>query len=104
LLLAGLAACQSRDAVARRHMRESLRRLGEAEASYYAAHGTFTAWLDSLRLEGRPFAWSGEVRLIVTRADPRGWRAVASATWTEGVCTLEGDAPGGAALGDPQCR
>lgn len=104
-LLAGLAGCESQEAAARRHMQQSLRRLGRAEASFYAAHGTFTSLLDSLRLDGRPLSWSDEVRLIVTRADSLGFRAVASALWTEDVCSLEGAPPGrGAQDEDPACR
>ena len=86
-------------------MQQSLRRLGEAEAAFYAGHGTFTSLLDSLRLNGRPFFWSDEVRLILTRADSGGWRAVASALWTEEVCSLEGAAPGRSAQGqDVECH
>ncbi len=104
-LLAGLAACQSREAAARRHMQQSLRRLGRAEASFYVSHGTFTSILDSLRLDGRAFSWNDEVRLIVTRADSGGFRAVASALWTEDVCSLQGAPPGrGAQAEDPACR
>ena len=86
-------------------MQQSLRRLGEAEAAFYAGHGTFTSLLDSLRVDGRAFSWNEEVRLIVTRADSWGWRAVASALWTEEVCSLEGAPPGRRAQGkDVECH
>lgn len=86
-------------------MQQSLRRLGEAEAAFYAGHGTFTSLFDSLRVSGRPFSWSDDVRLMVTRADREGWRAVASALWTEDVCSMQGAPPGrGAKDQDPQCQ
>ncbi len=85
-------------------MRDSLLRLAAAESTFYARHGTYTSFLDSLRVKGKPLSWAADVRLVIARADSGGWRAIASNTWTEDVCRLARGAPGPVAPGEePEC-
>ena len=87
-------------------MVRSLTDFARAESTYYAKHGRYTAVVESLRVDGRPFAAAPNVRFIVSWADARGWHAVTSNMETDEVCRLTRVAPGAAPLdtAPPDCR
>ncbi len=99
------AACQDRAATARAHMQRSLLRLAAAQSAFYARHGTYTSFVDSLRLGNRPYRPDDDVRLVIARADTAGWRAIASNMWTDEICRLARGAPGRAVTDQgPECQ